>query len=286
MSGLLGVLLGYPTVVFTGLLGLMMLYWLFVILGALDIDLFHADADGALEGLDGIDGAAKGAFEGAAKGAFEVAGATKGAFEAAGKAGADAAADALGGALDGADGAMEAADGAVEAKAEAAAGLLHALNLRRAPVTVTFSFIVLFAWIISYLGVTYLSSSVGAILPTWLFSTLVLFASLAGSLPLASLATKPMQGVFQAKSGKRRIELVGSTVRIRTGSVDDGYGQAELDDGKAGMILQVRNDDGKLKRGDRALIIDFDREKEAYIVEAYDAMLEDEAAGKARRTSE
>jgi hypothetical protein len=288
MSGLLSVLLSYPTVVFTGLLGLVLLYWLFVILGALDIDLFHADADGALEGLDGVDGAAKGAIEGAAKGAMEMAGAAKGAFEAAGKAGGEAAADAVGAAFKGgAEGALDAADGmdgVAEAKGEAAAGLLHALNLRRAPVTVTFSFIVLIGWILSYFGVTYLSSSLGAVLPTWLFSTIVLLASFGLSLPLTSLVTKPMEGVFQAHSGKRRIDFVGSEVRIRTGSVDGEYGQAELDDGKAGLIIQVRNDTGTLKRGDRALIIDFDREQEAYIVEAYDAMLEDDAAAKARRS--
>lgn len=284
MSGLLGVLLGYPTVVFTGLLGLMVLYWLFVILGALDIDLFHADADGALEGLDG---AAKGAFEGAAKGAFEVAGAAKGAFEAAGKAGADAAVDAFGGGLKAADGVLDAGveglDGAVEAKGEAAAGILHALSLRRAPVTVTFSLIVFFAWISSYFGVTYLSSSLGAVLPSWLFSTLILVGSFAASLPMASLATRPMERVFTAKKEKRRIDIVGSVVRIKTGTVDNEFGQADFDDGQAGMLIQVRNDSGKLKRGDAALIIDFDREKEAYIVEAYDAMLEDEAAAKARR---
>lgn len=273
MSGLLGVLLGYPTVVFTGLLGLMVLYWLFVILGALDIDLFHADADGALEGLDG---AAKGAFEGAAKGVLE----------AAGKAGGEAVVDAFDGGLDagldGADGALDGVD-AIEAKGHAAAGLLHALNLRRAPVTVTFSFIVLFAWILSYFGVTYLGSTVGAVLPTWLFSTLVLLGSTVAALPLASLATKPMESVFSSHTGRKRIEFIGSEVRIRTGSVDAAFGQAELDDGGAGVIIDVRNDDGNLKRGDRALIIDFDREKEAYIVEAYDAMLEDDAAAKARR---
>ncbi len=287
MSSLLSVLLAYPTVVFTGLLGLMVLYWLFVILGALDIDLFHADADGALEGAvkGGLEGAAKGAFEAAGKaGAEATAGAFKGAFEAAGK-GADAATGALKGALGAADGALDAGveglDG-VEAKGEAASGLLNALSLRRAPVTVTFSFIAFFGWILSYVGVTYLSSTLGAVLPDFLFSTLVLLGSLLGSLPLASLATKPMERVFTTKPSRRRIELIGSEVRIRTGSVDDTFGQAILEDGQAGMLIQVRNESGTLKRGDRALIIDFDREREAYIVEAYDAML-DEANTKARR---
>src|SRR5213594_973911 len=35
----------FPTVIFTIGLAVCLVYWLFVLLGALDIDLFHADAD-------------------------------------------------------------------------------------------------------------------------------------------------------------------------------------------------------------------------------------------------
>ncbi len=237
MSGLLSVLLGYPTVVFTGLLGLVLLYWVFVILGALDIDLFHADADGLLEGLDGVDAAA--------------------------------------GVADAVDGSLEAADG-LDAHAHGAAGLLHALKLRRAPATVTFSLVVFFGWVFTYFGVTYLSSTLGAVMPTWLFSTLVLLAASLLSLPLTSLATKPLEKVFTITPARKRIDLVGSEVRIRTGSVSGTFGQAEVENGGTELIINVRNDSGDLHRGDRALIIDFDREKEAYIVEAYDAILADE----------
>jgi hypothetical protein len=271
MSELLSVLLSFPTVVYTGLLGLVLLYWIFVILGALDIDLFHADAD------VGIEGAAKGAFEGAAKAGAE---GIKGAFEAAGKAGAEAAADAIDG--HGLDHGHD-----VDADAGGAAGILNALSLRRAPVTVTFSLIVFFSWVLSYLATTLVGPAATVVLPTWLFSTITLFGTFALSLPLTSLATKPMERVFQTTTGKKRIEFVGSVCEIRTGSVNDGFGQAEIADGGAGQIIQVRSADGALKRGDRALIIDFDREREAYIVEAYDSMLDeqDEAAQRARKRS-
>jgi hypothetical protein len=268
MSELLSVLLAFPTVVYTGLLGLVLLYWLFVIIGALDIDLFHADADGA---LDGIEGAAKGAMEGAAKAGIE---GIKGAFEAGAKAGADAAADAL--------------DGHSDVAADAHGGpegILHALNLRRAPITVTFSLIVFFSWVMSYLAISLAGPIATVVLPSWLYSTLVLFGTFALSLPLTSLATKPMEKVFQATSGKKRIEFVGDVCEIRTGSVDGNFGQAEINDGGAGQIIQVRAEGGTFKRGDRALIIDFDAEREAYIVEAYDAMLDeqDDAARRARK---
>src|SRR5512139_3429048 len=105
----------FPTVIFTTLLALSVLYWLFVIIGAIDIDALGA-ASGAKEGaLEGLAGAGKGAFEGVAgagKGAFEgVAGAGKGAFE--GVAAAKGAA---------------AGDVALEGTEEAAAGILSFLR--------------------------------------------------------------------------------------------------------------------------------------------------------------
>jgi hypothetical protein len=88
--------------------------------------------------------------------------------------------------------------------------------------------------------------------------------------------------VFKEQSGPRRRDFIGTECRIRTGSVDEEFGQARVEDGQAGLLIQVRSD-GKFKRGPRAIIIDYDREREAYIVEAYDALLDEKAAQKARR---
>ncbi len=57
MAELVAVLIGFPTVLFTVPFGVALLYWLFVVFGALDFH--HADADSALEGV------AKGAADGA-----------------------------------------------------------------------------------------------------------------------------------------------------------------------------------------------------------------------------
>ena len=45
MQEFLTIILSMPTVVYTVLMGLMALYWVTVIMGAVDIDLFDLDAD-------------------------------------------------------------------------------------------------------------------------------------------------------------------------------------------------------------------------------------------------
>ena len=250
MSELFAALLSYPTAIFTVSLGIVLLYWLSVMVGALDIDLFEADVEGAEAALEGAEGAIEGAE----------------------------------GAVDGADAALDGADG-LEVEAHGAEGLLSALNLRRAPITVTVSLIVFFGWIASYLGMHYLAA-VGGLLPAWLFGTGVLALSLAIALPLTSLATRPLEPVFKSQSGKRRKDYVGTVCVVRTGRVDARFGQAEIVDGGTHLVVPVRIDTSTLARGQKALIVDYDAEREAYLLEAYDAMLEDEPIATAGETRE
>lgn len=315
MAELLSVILAFPTVFYTGLVGLALLYWLFVIFGAIDMDAAGAEgaadgALGALKGADGAVGALKGAdgLAGAIKGVGEAAGALKGmsgldgslegadgAFDGAFD-GADGALDGADGAIDGADGALDGADGALDGAdgadaldgAKGGAGvlstLLSALNLRRAPITVVFSLISFFGWILSFVGVRYLGPVLGVALPDWAVGALILVGSFVAAVPATSLATKPLEPLFKLKVGPRRQDYVGTVCRISTGRVDGKFGQATVEDGAGGLIIQVRIDAGaEIKRGDQALIIDYDREREAYVIEAYDAMVEEEASQRARK---
>src|SRR5690606_24690602 len=178
-----------PTVVFTVLLGLALVYWLFVMIGALDLELF--DPGGALEAADG------------------------------------------------------AAEGAAEATAEAAseggigglAGLLSALRLRHAPLTVVLSFVSLLGWLGSYFGVRYLAPALpfgGA-----LAGLVVALCAMAVALPLTSLVTRPLAPLFRTQRARGNADLVGKVVVVRTGHVDDQFGQATLEDGQAGLLLHV-----------------------------------------------
>lgn len=275
MSELWAAAWAFPSALFSAGLALSVVYWLLIILGALDLDFSPGGADGlhalkgvdalhglkgvdALHGLKGVDGlhALKGA-DGLSvlKGADGLA-AAKGAF------GAEPGALIPGGIPDGIP------DGAT-----------FWVRLRQVPITVIFSGLSLFGWVLSMLGMRHLAPVLSTALPDVISAATVLVLTLAVALPLTSLATRPLRSVFQPKSAKRRVDFVGTTCRIRTGSVDDSFGQAEVEDGGAGLIVEVRATPGTLKRGSTALIIDYDAQHEAYLVEHY-------AEGEALKLSE
>lgn len=229
MSAILALAVSFPTVVFTVLLGLSLIYWVFVLVGAVDLD---GGAEGSLEG------ATKGVLEGATKGALE--GATKGVLEGSAKAALEGGADGL----DGAD-----VDGGVLAT------LASALRLKDAPVTVILSFFSLFGWLGSSLAMMSLGGALG--LPSWAIGIPVFLVTSIVALLLTSLAVRPIAPLFQTRHAQRHVHLVGKVAVVSTGNVDEKFGQATLEDGGAGLILQVRADPKLgLRRGDRCLIVD------------------------------
>jgi hypothetical protein len=246
MIALLEASLTFPAVIFTGVLALALIYWLFVMLGALDLDVLGG-AEGGAEGVDvDIDGVAKGALEGAVKGSLE--GAAKGA-----------------------------AEGLADVDEEGGlADLFAALHLNRAPATVVLTLIATFGWLTSVLALLNLAeTSAGWGLPGWLFKAVVLLVSIVIALPLTSLVVRPLGPLFAIRSAEARKDLVGRVAIISTGRVDDRFGQAMLQDGGAGLILDVRCDTpGLLRKGDRALLVSWDEDKEVFHVEPMEDLME------------
>ncbi|AUX44981.1 hypothetical protein SOCE26_064510 [Sorangium cellulosum] len=240
MAEVLAASLAFPAVIFTVLLALALIYWLFVLIGALDLNLLGG-AD-----VPELDGVAKGALEGAAKGALE--GAAKGAAEGLADGGADV---------------------------HGVGSLLAALELHRAPATVTLTLIAAFGWFTSALSallVEPLWTSAG--LPRWALGLVVLLVSLAAALLLTSLAVRPLAPLFVTRHAQSKKDLVGRVCVISTGRVDERFGQAVIDEGGASHILDVRSDTpGALRRGDRALLVSWDPNAEVFSVEPLDALL-------------
>ena len=215
----------FPTVIFTIGLLVALVYWLFVILGALDIDL--------LGGTDDVSGALKGAGE-------AVTGGVKGAAEAA---------------VDGHGDAGHAHD--------VGGGLWAWLGLASVPVTVSMSVVLLLTWAGSILAMQYGPHGLGTALLIVLAAAVILVA-----LPLAGFLVRPLRPVFEVKVGKSNKDYVGSTCTITTGHVDNGFGQATIEEGATVLVIPVRCDRaGVLGRGAKALVIDFDPVRHAYIVE-------------------
>ena len=229
MNELVQASLQFPTVVFTIALGIALVYWLFVLLGALDIDLFGHGGD-----VD-VSGAAKGIGEAITGGA---------------KAGGEA--------LQGGGG----GDAGGDLDADADGGVWHGLGLGDVPVTISISLIVMIAWCGSLIGAHWIAGDAG-----WQRG-LVLIIALIVALPLAALLVRPLAPVFAVNEGKFNRDYVGHACTISTGRVDDTFGQATIEDGGSVLVIQVRCDrPGVLVRGDKGLIIEFDPARQAYLVE-------------------
>ena len=247
MQAFLTTIVSFPTIVFTFALLTALLYWLVVIFGALDLDFL----DSAL-GLDSVDGALDGALD-------AVDGAVDGAAEAA------------------VDGVAEAAelDVDVETGAERAgvfAGLLHSMGVRGVPVTIVFTFVVFWAWVVSYLATRFL----GAAAATILASLAVAGTSVLAGLVAGALSTRPLRKLFVTHAAPRRAALVGKMCTVTSARVDGQFGRAEIDDGAAGFVAEVRcTQENDLKRGSKALVYRYEPAEGVFFIGPVDAVLDE-----------
>jgi hypothetical protein len=281
MSTFLQSILAFPTVFLTILLGVVLTYWLCVILGAVGVDVLDGDADltagakaasGALEGgakaLGGLAGGAKaasGAFEGGAKAMGGLVGGAKGA----------------GGALDGAD--VGGADGAGHHghghSAETPQGFFAGLGFSEVPLTISSSLVIFSAWTISFLSRNLVFDLLGAVLPGVVLSGGLLLVSLMLGMLIAALAVRPLRPLFRTQNAPGRDALMGRVCIINSGNVTGNFGHATFNDGGAGLILNVFCDSpNQLKRGDQALILGYDPARDVYEVEPVDWLLPEELA--------
>ncbi len=250
MSAFVEIILGFPTVLFTVPLALAVAYWLFAIVGAVDLEIF-----------DGIDGALDGAVDGAVDGIVDAA--VEGVADAAADAVADAAADAV------AEGASEAAEGA-----SGVAGplllLASILRLGKVPVTVSLTVFTLWGWLTGFLLTWVYKNVFGmGIIPQTAFSVGALLLAVVMGLAITNVAVRPLEPVFKMAHGRKRSSLFGESAELTTGRVDPNFGQATLQLEGDDLVIQVRCDrpGNGLIRGDQVLIVNYDARREAYVVE-------------------
>lgn len=239
MSAFLDAAFGFPAVVFTILLLPVIVYWFTVMLGVVDLDL---DADAELD-LD-----------------------------------VDADADA----------------GEADSSAGWLAGAWEALGLAALPLTVSLSLVIVFGWFVALIATAAAQAWgwSGVVLAVAGVAVLVL-ASLAGAV-VAGIAGKPLSRMFVATYAETRSDFVGRTCVIRTEKVTPDFGQAEAadptgatvlipvrpipdagsgaqGDGTAGGAVSATSD---LRYGAQALIVEYDRDAEVFLVTALDEDLQ------------
>ncbi len=150
---------------------------------------------------------------------------------------------------------------------DALAALLLKFGLQGVPVTVVISLIALFGWLISY----YLVHFIGPLLPGTLINFIASLAILLGALWSAifitALVIKPIRPFFKQVSQNTEKRTLGQVAVVRSSVVDERSGEAVLDDGGAGLILQVLPyHDASFTRGDRVVLLQYVQKSNLYKV--------------------
>lgn len=162
--------------------------------------------------------------------------------------------------LDGALGIDHAPDSVLE-------GALSFLGVAGVPITIVGGISSIFAWVTSI--------AAARVLPdTMLMNVAALIGSGVAGLALAGLAVRPLRGVFNSPPAASRKEIVGKVCTVRSLRVDDMVGTAEVADGGAGFIAEIRCfRENELTLGSKAIVYDYDQKKGIYHVGPLDASI-------------
>lgn len=210
LSAVWEILSGYPTNVYTILIGVLLIFWLFAILGAIDIDIFQFDTDVDLD--------------------------------------VDAGAD-------------------VDGEVPGFLGLLHTLGFTGVPITIVLTVLVFLSWVMTYFASAYLLPLVPTTLFKMLAGTGVLVGSFIISVPITSKIVAPLRKLAQFNSAKSNKDFLGSVCIVTSQTVDDTFGQGEIQDKGAGLIVSIRAEvPNGIKKGDIVRPISYDKDKNLYHV--------------------
>ncbi len=147
------------------------------------------------------------------------------------------------------------------------AGLMLRFGLQGVPVTIIVSLIGLFGWLICYYAVYFLFGWVPSGILQIVAGIPVLFVSLYAGVMITALVIKPLRPLFSKAQQESIKHVLGQVALVRTSRVDEGFGEAVLEDGGAGLILKVRSTSGDaFKKGDRVVLFEYIKESNVYRV--------------------
>ena len=214
--GFFDLILSFPTVVFTILLGVALVYWVISILGLTGLESGDADLDVDIEP------------------------------------GADV--------------------GDASPSMGTLAGSLVALGLDGVPFSVVFSLLMLFSWVISGTAAPWALSYFPNGTSHYIVGAAVLVGAFVCSLLPTVICVRPLRRLFVTHKAISNASLVGQECVILTGSVDEKFGRAEVLARGAGYhIPVVASTPNRLKRGDTALILEYDKVSGIFHIEEKDS---------------
>ena len=147
-------------------------------------------------------------------------------------------------------------------------GLMLKFGLYGVPLIIILSLISLIGWLLSYLYTSFLHQYFDSGVLYYLFGTGALIFVLVVSMWLTGIIISPIRKNIAKIPKRNSSNNVGKIAVVRTLSVTDKHGEAELNDGGAGLILKIRSDidDNLLKQGDRVMLVEYLKDANTYRV--------------------
>jgi hypothetical protein len=147
------------------------------------------------------------------------------------------------------------------------ASYVVAFGLHGVPFSIVVSLLVLVGWTLTFLAGVTLLTWVPTDILKWLVGLVVLLVAFALSIVITARLVRPLRGLFVHHSAQSNASLVGQTCRVLTGTVDERQGRAEVAQRGASLNIRVWSPSpNSLKRGDTALITEYDAGTHRYLV--------------------
>lgn len=147
-------------------------------------------------------------------------------------------------------------------------GILVKFGLVGVPLTISITILSIVGWLISYYTVHFVMPFESGSIMRYVVGLPVFLITLYVSAKLTALFIRPLRPFFDNSQQDTEKYILGQTALVRTSRVDDGFGEAVLEDGGAGLILKVRaTGSEKFKAGDRVVLFEkIDIENNVYRV--------------------
>lgn len=245
MALFLEIVTSFPTVVYSVLLLVVVVHWLLSALGILEVD----SVDGLMpDGFGGHDVGGHG-LGWHAHGGHGI--------------GHDPGGHAHGGHAEGAG--DHAGAGRHHEAGSDAGGVLMKFGLHGVPIMVVFTIIAVVGWSFCFFVDEYVLRTV----PLGVFELPARIATMVGGLllaiPVGRIVLTPVRRALRRYAPVSQRPMLGRYGTVRSPELTLTSGTVEVDDGGAGLILQVRADvSGRFVRGDRVVLIEYLEDRNAY----------------------
>ena len=162
---------------------------------------------------------------------------------------------------------FEADAGSEASYAEGLGGLLFKLGLKDVPITLLLTLLVFFGWLFCYFAELLLLRFLPLGLLRYPLGVVLVLASLFLAVPFVRVLTMPLRPLFRKAKGVTSTSLLGQVVVVRSSKVTRTYGEANMENGGAGLILRIRADESLgYVRGDRLVLLEYLEADHAYRV--------------------